>query len=107
MLEKKSVNAAASVAPHGARGAHAAGPHHDNRSRRNDDRGRPNNDGPAIGLATTIGATVPAGTASTGGFRRAETGNGAQGQNCCEKVLHVFSRFWPQGGTVRNLVTNA
>ena len=35
---------------------------------------------------------MPAGAASAGGFRRAEAGNGAQGQNCCEKVLHVFSR---------------
>ena len=28
------------------------------------------------------------------GFRRAEAGNGAQGQNCCEKVFHVL-RFLP------------
>ena len=35
-----SINAAASIAPHGAVGAHAAGPHHDDRSRaHHDDRG--------------------------------------------------------------------
>jgi hypothetical protein len=39
---------------------------------------------------------MPAGAASARGFRRAEAGNGAQGQNCCEKVFHVFSRFRPQ-----------
>ena len=57
-----------------------------------DDRGWTNHNGPAIGLAAAIGATMPAGAASAGGFRRAEAGNGAQGQNCCEKVLHVVSR---------------
>jgi hypothetical protein len=106
MSKKKSVNAATSVAPHGADRAHAAGPHDDHGSRRDDDRSRTNYDGPPIGLATAIGATMPAGTASLGRFGGAKAGNGAQGQNCCEKVLHAFSRSWPQGGTVRNLVTN-
>jgi hypothetical protein len=92
-----SISAATSVAPHGAVRTHATGPHHDDRSRRHDDRGWTNHNGPAIGLATTIGPTVPAGAASAGGFRRAEAGNGAQGQNCCEKVFHVLSHLRPLG----------
>jgi hypothetical protein len=103
-----SISAATPIAPHGAVRTHTAGPNHDGRNCRphHDDRGWTNHNGPAIGLATTIGATMPAGAASAGGFRRAEAGNGAQGQNCCEKVFHVFSRFRPQGGSVRNLFTN-
>src|SRR5207244_11512793 len=100
-----SVGAAASIAPNGTVRTPATGPHHDD-WRRHDDRTWTNHNGPAIGLAAPIGAAMPAGAASASGLRRAEAGNGAQGQNCCEEVFHVFSRCWPQGGTVRNLVTN-
>jgi hypothetical protein len=88
-----SVSAAASIPPHGAVRAPATGPHHDDGScgPHHDDRGRTNHNGPAIGLATTIGTAMPTRTASARGFRRAEAGNGAQGQNCCEKVLQRFS----------------
>jgi hypothetical protein len=96
---KISVSAAASIAPHGAVRAAATGAHNDDPrcGPHNDDRGRTNHNGPAIGLATTIRTAMPAGAASARGFRGAEAGNGAQGQNCCEKVLHVLSRFRPQG----------
>ena len=90
-----SVSAAASIPPHGAVRATAAGPHHDDRScgPHHDDRAWTNHNGPPIGLATTIGTAMPAGAASARGFRRAEAGNGAQGQNCCEKVLQCFLPF--------------
>ena len=91
---KISVGAAASIAPHGAVGTHAAGPHHDNRSRRHDDRGRTNHYGPANRLASAVRAASPAGAASLRGFNRAEAGNGAQGQNCCERY---FMLRRPQG----------
>lgn len=92
---KRSESAAASIPPHGAVRAAAAGAYHNDR-RRDDDRTRTNHNGPANRLAFAVGAASPARTASLRGFRRAEAGNGAQGQNCCEKVFHVFSRFRPQ-----------
>ena len=90
---KISVNAAASMAPHGVVRTDAARTYNDDRRGYDD---WTNHNCPAIGLAATIGATMPAGAASARGFRGAEAGNGAQGQNCCEKVFHVFSRFRPQ-----------
>jgi hypothetical protein len=92
---KRSISAAAAIAPHGAVRAPATGSHNDDPrcGPHNDHRGRTNHNGPAIGLATTIGTAMPARAASARGFRRAEAGNGAQGQNCCEKVLQCFLPF--------------
>src|SRR5215213_4301010 len=81
-----SVSAATAVTPHGAVGAAAAGAYHHDRRHHT----RRHHHNAAIGLAAAIGATMPARAATACGFRRAEAGNGAQGQNCCEKVLHVL-----------------
>jgi hypothetical protein len=87
-----SDDAAASVAPNRAVRADAgAGPYHDDRC------GPHNNDGAAIGLASAIGAAMKAGAASARGIRCAEACERAGDQNCCEKVLHVFSRFLAAG----------
>ena len=85
-----SISAAASVAPHGAIRAAATGTYHHNR-RRHHTR-RHDHNCPANGLASAVGTASPARAASLRGFRWDEAGNGAQGQNCCEKVLHVVSR---------------
>ena len=61
------------------------------------ERATNNNDGAAIGLASAIGAAMKAGAASARGIRCAEACERAGDQNCCEKVLHVFSRFLAAG----------
>ncbi len=85
---------AASITPGEAVGADAADrPHHDDR-RGNDDRsGVDHDNAAAIGLAAAIGSAMPAGAASASGIRGAEACERTGDQNCCEKVLHVFSRF--------------
>ena len=80
-VEPCSIDAAAAVAPDGAIGAAGTGPHHDHRRTHNT---RCDNHGAAIGLASTIGATMPAGAASARGVRGAEAGESAGDQNCCE-----------------------
>ena len=90
LWSKRSDDAAASIAPHGAIGAHAAGPHHDDRGRTHDDRRRRNHDGPAIGLAAAIGTAMPAGAASARGIRRAEAGNRAERPKLLRKGTSCF-----------------
>jgi hypothetical protein len=92
----RSDRAATSIGKNVAVRANATdGPHHDHRRSRNDDRSRVDNDDAAtIGLASAIGTAMPAGAASACGIRGAEACERAGDQNCCcEKVLHVLSRF--------------
>ena len=89
----RSDRAAAAVAPDETVGAAAAGANHDDRGRSDDDRWTDDDDTTAttIGNAAAVGPAMPIRSASAGCFSGREAGNGARKQDCCKKILHLFS----------------